>query len=59
MGGFILFKDNMSSIEQALELLNSLKEENKNNPIPLFLSIDEEGGRVKRLPRPFFKYALS
>jgi len=53
IGGFILFKDNMSSIEQTLELLNSLKEENKNNPIPLFLSIDEEGGRVHRLPKSF------
>lgn len=55
IGGFILFKENMTSLEQALELLNGLKEENKANSIPLFLSIDEEGGRVHRLPKPFLK----
>ncbi|GFN34276.1 beta-N-acetylhexosaminidase [Tepidimicrobium xylanilyticum] len=55
VGGFILFKHNISNADQATELLNSLKSLNKKNPIPLFLSIDEEGGRVSRLPNTFPK----
>ncbi|NMB08466.1 MAG: beta-N-acetylhexosaminidase [Tissierellia bacterium] len=55
IGGFILFRENIESGEQTLELLNDLKEKNKNNPLPLFLAIDEEGGRVSRLPREFPK----
>lgn len=55
IGGFILFKHNIVDEEQALSLLNSLKSLNSQNPIPLFLSIDEEGGRVSRLPNSFTK----
>ncbi|CCQ98476.1 hypothetical protein CULT_890022 [[Clostridium] ultunense Esp] len=55
IGGFILFKYNISDENQALELLNSLKKTNSANSIPLFLSIDEEGGRVSRLPNSFLK----
>lgn len=53
IGGFILFENNILNVDQTIKLLNDLKEENKENPVPLFLSIDEEGGRVKRLPRSF------
>lgn len=49
IGGFILFARNINSIDQLLNLLNSLKEENQDKDIPLFLSIDEEGGKVSRL----------
>lgn len=55
ISGFILFKYNIADENQTLELLNSLKEVNLINPIPLFLSIDEEGGRVSRLPSSFIK----
>lgn len=55
IGGFILFKYNISDENQILELLNSLKKANSTNSIPLFLSIDEEGGRVSRLPNSFLK----
>lgn len=55
IGGFILFKDNIESARQTMELLNQLKSLNKNNPLPLFLSLDEEGGRVSRLPKEFPK----
>lgn len=55
VGGFILFKKNIRNKEQMLELLNSLKESNSVNKVPLFLSIDEEGGRVSRLPDEFLK----
>ncbi|SHD77665.1 beta-N-acetylhexosaminidase [Schnuerera ultunensis] len=55
IGGFTLFKYNISEENQTLELLNSLKKANSTNPIPLFLSVDEEGGRVSRLPNSFLK----
>ena len=55
IGGFILFKYNIEDEKQTANLLNSLKETNNVNPIPLFLSIDEEGGRVRRLPNSFLK----
>ena len=55
IGGFIFFKENIKSPEQTIELLNNLKEINRDNPIPLFLAIDEEGGRVSRLPKEFPK----
>ncbi len=55
VGGFILFKSNIQNSNQMLELLNSLKSENRANKVPLFLSVDEEGGRVSRLPDEFIK----
>lgn len=50
VGGFILFKQNVQSPEQLLNLINSLKGANTKNRIPLFVSVDEEGGRVSRMP---------
>lgn len=55
VGGFILFSRNIEDERQTLELLNQLKLENSNNDIPLFLSIDEEGGKVSRLPNSYVK----
>ncbi len=55
LGGFILFARNIESPKQTIDLLNNLKLENSNNPIPLFLSIDEEGGKVSRLPSSYIK----
>lgn len=50
VGGIIFFKDNLASTNQTLNLLNEIKSVNANNGIPLFLGIDEEGGRISRLP---------
>lgn len=55
VGGFILFARNIVDENQTLKLLNDLKESNSNNDIPLFLSIDEEGGKVSRLSKSFVK----
>ncbi|AEY64538.1 beta-N-acetylhexosaminidase [Clostridium sp. BNL1100] len=55
VGGFILFKSNIQNSNQMLGLLNSLKSINRANKVPLFLSVDEEGGRVSRLPDEFLK----
>ena len=50
VGGIILFKDNLKKANQSVTLLNAIKQENSNNKVPLFLGIDEEGGRISRLP---------
>ena len=50
VGGIILFKENLQSPNQILRLLKTLKETNVENTFPLFLGIDEEGGRISRLP---------
>ena len=46
IGGFILFAANVSSIEQVQRLTASLQ---AASPVPLFIAIDEEGGRVSRI----------
>lgn len=50
VGGIIFFKENLESTNQIVHLLNDIKSTNENNNIPLFLGIDEEGGRISRLP---------
>ena len=55
IGGVILFSRNVSTAQQVLNLTNSIKDTNKSNKIPLFISVDEEGGLVSRLPKEFIK----
>ncbi len=50
IGGLILYSSNIKDSKQTVKLLNSLKSTNQKNNIPLFLSVDEEGGSVSRLP---------
>ncbi len=54
-GGVILYQKNITGVTQLLNLLNDLKAANAVNKIPLFLSVDEEGGRVSRLPDALVK----
>jgi beta-N-acetylhexosaminidase len=50
-GGVILFSRNLESVEQIVELTNDLQ---RCSPqAPLLISIDQEGGRVSRLPKGF------
>lgn len=58
VGGFILLGQNVKDTKQVLGLLNSLKETNMKagNKIPLFLGVDQEGGRVDRMPPGFEKF---
>lgn len=52
--GIIFFKRNLSSMEQASKLIAQIRSivEDQNSPFfkPLITAIDEEGGRVSRLP---------
>lgn len=51
IGGIILYAENIETSKQTLQLLNQLKMENEDNPQPLLLGIDQEGGDVSRLPK--------
>lgn len=50
IGGLIFYKDNLKEKNQAIALLNAIREESKNERFPLFLGVDQEGGRISRLP---------
>ncbi|MEL0634234.1 glycoside hydrolase family 3 N-terminal domain-containing protein [Pseudoalteromonas carrageenovora] len=53
IGGVILFSENTQSIEQTITLNTQLQTaaRKSSSKLPLFISIDQEGGRVARLPR--------
>ncbi|QAA33958.1 beta-N-acetylhexosaminidase [Clostridium manihotivorum] len=58
VGGVIFFKENITSRSQALSLVEAMKNYN-GNAIPLFLAVDEEGGRVSRIPSEYLKLPSS
>ncbi len=49
VGGVIFYAENLQSPKQTVQLVNQLKSENDPNPIPLLLTVDQEGGRVSKL----------
>lgn len=51
VGGLILFARNIVNSSQLIELNNSLRK--IQSDIPLFISVDEEGGLVSRVPNEF------
>lgn len=56
VGGIILYQHNILNKGQTLTFLNELKQLNsKLNNIPLWLSVDQEGGRVSRMPSEYTK----
>lgn len=61
LGGVILFNKNISSVSQMIKDVHALKQSNLQNKIPIFISVDQEGGGVSRLPSELstFESALS
>lgn len=53
IGGVILYKNNYTSYDDMLKVIKKIKKANKNNKLPLFISVDQEGGRVNRMPSEF------
>lgn len=51
VGGIILYRKNFKTYEDLLNLIRELKNLNRENKVPLFISIDQEGGRVNRMPK--------
>jgi len=58
LGGVILFRRNADTPEQILQLCSRLQEAALAAPVglPLFVAIDQEGGRVTRLAEPFTRF---
>jgi beta-N-acetylhexosaminidase len=50
LGGVILFKRNLRDLEQVCSLTATL---HRHGASPLLVGVDQEGGRVVRLPEPF------
>lgn len=46
VGGTVLFSRNIESREQTMQLIDDLQQ---NSEIPLFITVDEEGGNVARI----------
>jgi len=58
VGGVILFSRNISAPEQVRDLCTSIqKHAHMCGEPPLFISIDQEGGVVARLKKPFTEFA--
>jgi beta-N-acetylhexosaminidase len=53
-GGVILFKRNLPAIEAVHELTSSVLDASRDD-LPPFIGVDEEGGRVSRLPPPVLR----
>lgn len=49
VGGVILYADNIDSAAQTKSFVNEIKSANPEKKLPLFISVDQEGGRVARL----------
>ncbi|MFF2753799.1 beta-N-acetylhexosaminidase [Psychrobacillus sp. NPDC058041] len=50
VGGLIFYQNNLKDEKQTVSLLNAIKTESKKEKHPLFLGVDQEGGRISRLP---------
>ena len=51
IGGIILYRKNFNTYQDMLKLIKNLKDLNRENKIPLFIAIDQEGGRVNRMQK--------
>jgi beta-N-acetylhexosaminidase len=54
LGGIVLFARNVESPDQVAEL--SREAQSLASELPLWVSVDQEGGRVARLKRPFTEW---
>ncbi|MCR8659057.1 beta-N-acetylhexosaminidase [Paenibacillus endoradicis] len=53
IGSIILFKRNIKNEKQLTDFIAQLKQQNEYTDIPLWITIDQEGGIVNRLPEKF------
>lgn len=51
IGGVILYRKNFSTYDEMIKLIQELKQLNNKNKLPLLISVDQEGGRVNRMPK--------
>ena len=53
VGGILLYRKNYKDYRELVDLVNHIKNVNTKNKVPLFIAIDQEGGRVNRMPKDF------
>lgn len=51
VGGIILFSKNINTVNETKKLIENLNKLNGENKVKLFMSVDEEGGVVSRIPK--------
>lgn len=51
VGGIILFSKNINTVDETKKLIENLNKLNGENKVKLFMSVDEEGGVVSRIPK--------
>ena len=56
IGGLILFERNYENPKQLKKLIEDLQAITPQNSPPLFISVDQEGGRILRLKEPFTQF---
>ncbi|SDK07340.1 beta-N-acetylhexosaminidase [Paenibacillus sp. OK060] len=50
VGGIIFYANNVSTVPGTAKFVQSIKDANRSNPVPIFMSVDQEGGKVSRMP---------
>lgn len=50
IGGVVIYSYDYDNYKNMLKYINNIKNLNNKNKIPIFISIDQEGGRVNRMP---------
>jgi beta-N-acetylhexosaminidase len=50
VGGIIFYANNFSTVPGTAKFVQSIKDANRSNPVPIFMSVDQEGGKVSRMP---------
>ncbi|WP_293016987.1 beta-N-acetylhexosaminidase [Paenibacillus sp.] len=50
VGGIIFYANNVSTLQGTATFVRSIKDANRSNPVPIFMSVDQEGGKVSRMP---------
>lgn len=59
IGGFIFYSNNIQTSHQAWSLFSAMQRTNAGAKLPLFLSADQEGGRVSRMPKELPSFPAS
>lgn len=51
VGGVVIYSYDYNNYKNMIKYINNIKKINKKNKVPIFISIDQEGGRVNRMPQ--------
>lgn len=50
IGGIIFYANNVTTLQGTAAFVQSIKQANGQNPVPILMSVDQEGGKVSRMP---------